>query len=50
MDIKEQIIGGKVTKEEKELIEKAADKERRTISSFIVKSSLDRAKEILREE
>lgn len=49
MVIKEEIIGGKVTKGEKILIEKAADKERRTISSFIVKSALDRANKVLEE-
>ena len=49
MEIKELLIGGKVTKEEKAFIEKAANKERRTTSSFIVKSALDRAKEILKK-
>jgi len=39
-----------VTDEEKSRLEQAADKQRQTVSSFMAKSGLDRAKEVLQDD
>ena len=44
---KEILIGGKATQSEKDIIEKAASIERRSVSNFIVNASLKEAKLIL---
>lgn len=40
-------VVGYVSEEEKEIIKKASKKERSTVSNFVAKTSLDRAKELI---
>ncbi len=48
--IKKQNIGVMASPEDKELIVRASKLQRRSIASFVIESSLIRAKEILKED
>lgn len=45
--MKDQYLALKVADDERQILEKACKLERRTMSSFVGKAALDRAKEVL---